>query len=76
MSDTLEEKQAFEHNDGSSSNSGSATRWEGAPTGWDPETSTWDCAQEKSIMFVYLPLAVTSSHLDSLVQIKGEMLTQ
>lgn len=52
MSDKVaEEKQEFEHLDASSTEgSRLASRFEGAPAGWDPETAQWDSKIEKKIM--------------------------
>ena len=52
MSDIVaEEKREYEHHDGSSTgDSRLASRFEGAPDGWDPETAKWDDEIEKKIM--------------------------
>ncbi|RPB21344.1 MFS general substrate transporter [Terfezia boudieri ATCC MYA-4762] len=46
-----DKKRVYEHHDASSTEgSGLASRFEGAPAGWDPETAHWDSKIEKRIM--------------------------
>lgn len=48
---TSDDKHAFEHRDGSAgSTTNYGSRFDGAPDGWDPHSSTWDCKQEKEII--------------------------
>ena len=57
------EKQTYEHNDAiSTGGSATATRFEGAPAGWDPESAEWDGEIEKSIMYGNLTPASPLHH--------------
>lgn len=51
MSTASDDKHAYEHHDGASAGSTNfGNRFEGAPEGWDPVSSTWDCKAEKDII--------------------------